>query len=89
MERMARQDFKKLKDMLKPRDKRRKPLTLKEEHNKFVIRKRYQFDLALHRKGLTSPFDYEYPRFKQMNKMAKVLYLKHLQPLMPLDFLNT
>jgi hypothetical protein len=71
-------DWKKLKDLRKPRDRRRKPATALDKASHLVTIKRTQFDLALHRAGLVSPFDYEYPRLKNMSQLAQRLYDRHL-----------
>lgn len=62
-------------------DRRRKPPTEADIARHRWFMKRLQFDMALHRRGLTSPYDYEYPRLKQMNKLAKELHARHIDPL--------
>lgn len=74
-------DMRRLREMRKPRDRRRKPRTPEQELSHRIMLKRKQFDLALHRQGLVSPFDYEYPRLKQMSKLARELYDRHLAPM--------
>jgi hypothetical protein len=82
--RYAREDFEELRRFRRlwsAADKRRRrPISEQEAASRRLFAKRRQFDMALHRRGLTSPFDYEYPRFKQMNKLARELFNRHVQP---------
>jgi hypothetical protein len=81
-QKLAKGDFQKLQDMRRTaRDRRRKKMSDRELVSQYVWKKRAQFDLALHRRGLTSPFDYEYPRFKQMNTLARELHQRYLKPI--------
>lgn len=77
--RQARKDLARLREMKKV-DRRYKPRTLEQQASQLYAVKVTQFSLALHRMGLVSPFDYEYPRLKQMSQLARALYAKHLQP---------
>ena len=77
----AKKDLKKLKEMARYSRDRRYKRTAEQQSARAITRKRYQFDLALHRKGLVSPFDYEYPRLKNMSKLAQELYDRHLAPM--------
>jgi hypothetical protein len=80
-ERLAKRDFDRLKrERRLQRDKRRKGSEEQTRFNRYSI-KTIQFSLALHRRGLRSPFDYEYPRFNQMSKLARELYNRHVAPL--------
>jgi hypothetical protein len=78
-QRAAKRDFKKLKELRKPRDGRRKPRTAGQQMSHDLMVKQTQFNLALHRNRMVSPFDYEYPRLNQMSKRAQGLYDRHLK----------
>lgn len=78
LRRQTASDFRRLKQLRKYLRYERQP-DAKADYAYLI--KRSQFDLLLHRRGLTSPFDYEYPRLDRMNKLAQQLYDKHLRPM--------
>jgi hypothetical protein len=61
------------------RDRRRRHTAMDRFRQMYLLKKE-QFDLALHSRGLVSPYDYEYPRMKQMSQLARELHARHLRP---------
>ncbi len=77
---LATRDMRKLKQLRKPRDRRLRPETEEGRLARIANIRQIQMDLALHRQGLVSPFDYEYPRLKKMSKLAQYLFNKYVVP---------
>jgi len=79
---LARGDLRKLRDHRRIwGDRRRRVPTAGEALSRRLWTKMHQFDMALHRRGLTSPYDYTYPRLDRMNKLARELHDRHIAPL--------
>jgi hypothetical protein len=62
-------------------DRRRSPPTHEDNVFRRYVLKQRQMTMALHRRGLRSPYDYEYPRLKQMGKLARELHTRHIVPI--------
>jgi hypothetical protein len=77
---IARQDFKRLKQQRRIWRDRRYKYTAVDRANQRYAAKLAQFNMLLHRRGLRSPYDYEYPRMDQMNQLAREFYDRHLSP---------